>query len=177
MFTAVTLTRYFSSRPTLQECTCRFWACSPSFPILPFPRPRGFGRSAATSYLDQAVRGQSMPEKANAKTDWRRAVSANRWLSLACETPLPDPASEKYKRIANPALPLRQTLDVCPCDIRAFWAAKLSFRAERHREREGETGWRRELDSNSQLSFLNTLSKGARTRSRALWRLKTQVRA
>jgi hypothetical protein len=72
----------------------------------------------------------------NHQTDWRRAVNANRWLSLVCETPLPDPASEKYKQIARPAVGLRQTLDVCPCDIRAFWAAKSSFWAERHRERE-----------------------------------------
>ncbi len=33
-----------------------------------------FGRSAVTSYLDQAVHGQSMSEKANAKSDWRRAA-------------------------------------------------------------------------------------------------------
>ena len=32
-----------------------------------------------------------------------RSVSAGRSFSLACETPLPDPASEKYKQIANPA--------------------------------------------------------------------------
>src|ERR1700682_3579292 len=44
------------------------------------------------------------------------------------------------------------------------------------RERKGETGWGRRLDSNSRLSFLNTLSKRARTRSRALWRRKAQVR-
>jgi hypothetical protein len=74
--------------------------------------------------------------KANPKTDWRRAVNANRWFRLACETPLPEPASEKYEQIANPAVRLRQTLDVCPCDIRAFWAAKWSFRPQRHRERE-----------------------------------------
>jgi hypothetical protein len=43
-------------------------------------------------------------EKENPETDWRRAVNANRWFSLACETPLPEPASEKYKQIANPAV-------------------------------------------------------------------------
>jgi hypothetical protein len=75
-------------------------------------------------------------EKANPKTDWRRAVNANRWFRLACETLLPEPASEKYEQIANPAVRLRQTLDVCPCDIRAFWAAKWSFRPQPHRERE-----------------------------------------
>ena len=47
-------------------------------------------------------------EKANPKTDWRRAVNANRWFRLACETPVPEPASEKYEQIANPAVRLRQ---------------------------------------------------------------------
>jgi hypothetical protein len=75
-------------------------------------------------------------EKASPETDWRRAVNAHRWFSLACETPLPDPASEKYEQIASPSVRLRQTLDVCPCDIRAFWAAKSSFWTERHRQRE-----------------------------------------
>ena len=40
-----------------------------------------------------------------------------------------------------------------------------------------KTDWRRGLDSNSRLRFPNTLSKRARTRSCALWRLKAQVRA
>ena len=38
--------------------------------------------------------------------------------------------------IRTPALALRQTCDTCQCDIRAFWAAKSTFRAERHQERE-----------------------------------------
>ena len=37
------------------------------------------------------------------------SVNANQWLSLACETRLPDPASEKYKQIPKPAVRLRQT--------------------------------------------------------------------
>jgi hypothetical protein len=69
--------------------------------------------------------------------DWLlSAVSANRWLRFTSETPLLDSALEKYDPVSAPALPFRQTRDVCPCDIRAFWAVKLTFQAERHRERE-----------------------------------------
>jgi hypothetical protein len=55
---------------------------------------------------------------------------------LAQLSPLLDPPSEKYEPISTPALALRQTCDVCQYDIRAFWAAKSTFRAERHQERE-----------------------------------------
>jgi hypothetical protein len=64
------------------------------------------------------------------------AVNANRWLSLTSETPLLDPALEKYNPVSAPALPFRQTCGVRPGDIRAFWAAKSTFRVERHQERE-----------------------------------------
>jgi len=45
-------------------------------------------------------------------------------------------AFSERPRSAEETVRLRQTLDVCPRDIRAFWAAQSSFRAERHRERE-----------------------------------------
>ena len=129
-----------------------------------------------------------------------RSVSAGRSFSLACETPLPDPASEKYKQIANPAAigsaMLCGVAGIAPQTVAnsasylQSWRRFLTTSSPRGltslsdfssgtppRERKGKTGWRRELDSNSRLSFLNTPSKGARTRSRALWRLKTQVRA
>jgi hypothetical protein len=70
------------------------------------------------------------------KTDWRGAVNTNRWLSLSSETSLLAAALEKYDPISALALPLRQTCDVCSGDIRAFWAGKSPFRAERNRETE-----------------------------------------
>jgi hypothetical protein len=55
--------------------------------------------------------GKRGPTCSFPKTDWRRAVNTNRWLSLACGTPLADPASEKYK-------------------------GKIDFSSKRHRKRE-----------------------------------------
>ena len=86
-----------------------------------------------------------------------RSVNAGRWFSLVCETPLPDPASEKYKQIANPAAIRsaccavwreslhKQSLDsrlICNRggDFNSVFSPGLTksriFRSERHRERE-----------------------------------------
>ena len=93
-------------------------------------------RGVAGKGVSNPQTGQPGPTCSFPKTDWRGAVNTNRWLSLSSETSLLAAALEKYDPISALALPLRQTCDVCPGDIRAFWAGKSPFRAERHRETE-----------------------------------------
>ena len=107
--------------------------------------------------------GKPGPTCSFPKTDWRGAVNTNRWLSLSSETSLLAAALEKYDPISALALPLRQICDVCPGDIRAFWAGKSPFRAERNRETEngrlaggGRSPSRTLLRPNSLLTGKNT---------------------